>query len=64
MPQYFKKRKALAKGITATGSSIGGVIYPIMFYKSQQKVGFAWATRIHFQRVRHNAGGGDCEYDE
>lgn len=35
MPQYFKKRKALANGIAATGSSIGGVIYPIMFYKSQ-----------------------------
>jgi MFS family permease len=45
MPQYFEKRRALANGIAATGSSIGGVIYPVMFYKLQQEVGFAWATR-------------------
>src|ERR1700716_3205252 len=44
MPQYFEKRRALANGIAATGSSIGGVIYPVMFYKLQQEVGFAWAT--------------------
>ncbi|KAL6900050.1 putative MFS monocarboxylate transporter [Trichoderma evansii] len=45
LPQYFQKKKALANGIAATGSSIGGVIYPIMFYRLEQQVGFAWATR-------------------
>lgn len=45
MPQYFQKKGALANGIAAMGSSIGGVIYPIMFYNLEQKVGFAWATR-------------------
>lgn len=45
MPQYFERRRALANGIAATGSSIGGVLYPIVFYKLQQEVGFAWATR-------------------
>jgi predicted MFS family arabinose efflux permease len=45
MPQYFQKKRALANGVAATGSSIGGVIYPIMFYKLEQNVGFAWATR-------------------
>ena len=45
MPQYFQKKRALANGIAATGSSIGGVLYPIIFYKLEQEVGFPWATR-------------------
>lgn len=45
LPQYFKKKRGLANGIAASGSSIGGVIYPIMFYKLERSVGFAWATR-------------------
>jgi predicted MFS family arabinose efflux permease len=45
LPQYFQKKKALANGIAATGASIGGVIYPIVFYKLEQSVGFPWATR-------------------
>ncbi|KAL7942546.1 putative MFS monocarboxylate transporter [Trichoderma barbatum] len=45
LPQYFRTKRALANGIAATGSSIGGVIYPIMFYKLQQSAGFPWATR-------------------
>ncbi|KAL4762897.1 MCT family MFS transporter [Aspergillus foveolatus] len=45
LPQYFRKRRGLANGIAATGSSIGGVIYPIMFNELQKKVGFHWATR-------------------
>ncbi|KAL2863876.1 MCT family MFS transporter [Aspergillus lucknowensis] len=45
LPQYFKKRRGLANGIAASGSSIGGVVYPIMFNELQQKVGFHWATR-------------------
>jgi predicted MFS family arabinose efflux permease len=46
LPQYFKKRRSLANGIAATGSSIGGVIYPIMFHQLQQEIGFPWATRV------------------
>ncbi|KAL4913914.1 major facilitator superfamily domain-containing protein [Aspergillus aurantiobrunneus] len=45
LPQYFKKRRGLANGIAATGSSVGGVIYPIMFNQLQKSVGFHWATR-------------------
>lgn len=45
LPQYFNKKRALANGIAASGSSIGGVIYPIMFNKLQQEIGFSWATR-------------------
>ncbi|KAL7954893.1 putative MFS monocarboxylate transporter [Trichoderma compactum] len=45
LPQYFCKQRALANGIAATGASIGGVIYPIIFYKLQQSAGFLWSTR-------------------
>lgn len=45
LPQYFRKRRALANGLAASGSSFGGVIYPIMFNQLQKQVGFAWATR-------------------
>ncbi|PVH95771.1 MFS general substrate transporter [Periconia macrospinosa] len=46
LPQYFKKRRALANGIAASGSSIGGVLYPIVFHRLQGKIGFPWATRV------------------
>ena len=42
---HFSTRLATATGIAATGSSIGGLLYPIIFYKLQPHVGFAWATR-------------------
>jgi MFS family permease len=45
LPSYFTTRKALANGLAASGSSFGGVIYPIVFRQLQQQVGFAWATR-------------------
>ncbi|KAI1410325.1 putative MFS monocarboxylate transporter [Hypoxylon sp. FL1857] len=46
IPQYFSKRKALALGIVTSGSSFGGVIYPLMFQGLLPRVGFGWATRI------------------
>ncbi|KAI0006260.1 putative MFS monocarboxylate transporter [Xylariaceae sp. FL0662B] len=46
IPQYFQKRKALAIGIVTSGSSLGGVIYSLMFQGLQPRVGFGWATRI------------------
>ncbi|KNG83963.1 MFS monocarboxylate transporter [Aspergillus nomiae NRRL 13137] len=45
LPQYFQKKRGLANGLAASGSSIGGVIYPIMFNQLQERVGFEWATR-------------------
>ncbi|PLN78080.1 monocarboxylate transporter [Aspergillus taichungensis] len=45
LPQYFQRKRGLANGIAASGSSIGGVIYPIMFNQLQRQVGFPWATR-------------------
>lgn len=46
LPQYFKRKRALANGIAASGSGIGGIIYPIMFRQLQLKIGFAWSTRV------------------
>ena len=45
IPAYFANRTSLAVGIAATGSSVGGVIYPIIFYKLQPHIGFPWAER-------------------
>lgn len=43
---YFSTRKSLATGIVASGSSIGGIIYPIIFHQLQPRIGFGWATRV------------------
>jgi len=43
---YFSTRIGTAIGIAASGSSIGGVIYPIVFHKLLPQIGFAWTTRV------------------
>lgn len=43
---YFSTKLATATGIAAAGSSIGGMLYPIIFYNLEPKIGFAWATRV------------------
>lgn len=44
--EWFKKRRALAVGITASGSSLGGVIWPIAVERLIDEVGFGWTNRI------------------
>ncbi|GAB7355508.1 hypothetical protein MBLNU459_g5997t1 [Dothideomycetes sp. NU459] len=46
--QYFHKKRALAMGIASSGSSLGGVIFPIMLNRlfNHSSVGFGWAVRI------------------
>jgi len=46
LPQYFMKHKALAVGVAVSGSSLGGVIQPIVLRQLQPKIGFPWATRV------------------
>ncbi|KAJ5678432.1 uncharacterized protein N7477_004065 [Penicillium maclennaniae] len=46
LPQYFRRKRGLANGLAASGSSIGGVVYPIIFNQLQKQIGFAWATRV------------------
>ncbi|KAI4723272.1 MFS general substrate transporter [Aureobasidium sp. EXF-10727] len=46
IPSYFTTKKAFAMGIAASGSSFGGVIYPIIFRRIEPRIGFGWATRV------------------
>jgi MFS family permease len=43
---YFSTKIATAMGLAASGSSLGGVIYPIVFHRLQPTIGFPWATRV------------------
>lgn len=43
---YFTTKLPFVVGIAASGSSIGGVVYPIMIHILQNEVGFAWSVRI------------------
>ncbi|KIW08340.1 uncharacterized protein PV09_01258 [Verruconis gallopava] len=43
---YFTTKLAIATGIAAAGSSLGGVLYPVMLNKLIPQVGFPWAVRI------------------
>lgn len=42
---WFRRKRALAIGVIAAGSSIGGVCFPIMLEKMIPEVGFPWAVR-------------------
>jgi MFS family permease len=46
VPHYFRQSRALAMGITASGSSLGGVIWPIALKNLLYNVGFRWGVRI------------------
>jgi len=45
IPQWFKRRRALATGIVVSGSSIGGVVFPIMMNHLFKSIGYASAVR-------------------
>lgn len=46
--QYFRRRRAVAMGIVVSGSSLGGVIFPIALNRMfrMQDLGFGWSVRI------------------
>ena len=46
LPSYFAKKRALVMGISASGSSLGGVIYPLIFKNAVGSIGFGWTVRI------------------
>lgn len=46
IPLYFKSRRGLAIGLATAGGSVGGVVYPIIFRRLLNDVGFGWATRV------------------
>ncbi|PSN60143.1 monocarboxylate permease-like protein, mch4 [Corynespora cassiicola Philippines] len=45
LPTYFISHMGLAIGIASSGSSLGGVIYPIVLYRLLSQIGFPWAVR-------------------
>ncbi|KAL4790351.1 major facilitator superfamily domain-containing protein [Aspergillus venezuelensis] len=46
IPQYFSTKMGAAMGLAASGSALGGVIYPIVLYRLIQDIGFPWAVRV------------------
>ncbi|KIJ09651.1 hypothetical protein PAXINDRAFT_138798 [Paxillus involutus ATCC 200175] len=43
---WFSKRRGLALGITAIGSSVGGTVFPVAAQNLLPQVGFKWTMRI------------------
>lgn len=43
---YFTKKRSVAIAIAASGSSTGGLIYPIIVQRLLPKIGFPWTVRI------------------
>ncbi|EME38853.1 hypothetical protein DOTSEDRAFT_92146 [Dothistroma septosporum NZE10] len=48
VPSYFSTKRSFAIGLAASGSSLGGVIYTIVFHRliDVHHLAFGWATRI------------------
>lgn len=46
LPTWFFYHRALAFGIVATGSSLGGVIFPILVQQLIPQIGFPWTMRV------------------
>ncbi|KAL1835868.1 hypothetical protein VTJ49DRAFT_5961 [Mycothermus thermophilus] len=46
--QYFDKRRAAALGLVVSGSSIGGIVFPIALSKmlNDSTLGFGWSVRV------------------
>lgn len=42
---WFNKKRGAAYGILSTGSSLGGIIFPIMLTRLIRSVGYGWAMR-------------------
>lgn len=42
---WFKRKRAYAIGVVASGSSVGGVFFPIMLQRLIPTIGFPWAVR-------------------
>ena len=46
LPTYFTTKIGMAIGLAASGSSMGGIIYPIVFYRLIPRIGFGWSVRV------------------
>ncbi|KAK6949890.1 hypothetical protein Daesc_008213 [Daldinia eschscholtzii] len=46
IPTYFTSKIGLAMGLASAGSSVGGIIYPIVLYQLIDRIGYAWSVRV------------------
>ncbi|KUJ21271.1 MFS general substrate transporter [Mollisia scopiformis] len=46
LPTYFSSKLGLTVGLASSGSSVGGVIYPIVLNELLNRIGFAWSVRV------------------
>ena len=42
---YFQKRRAFAIGLTACGTTTGGILYPLLMRQLLPRIGFGWSMR-------------------
>ncbi|KAH9229080.1 hypothetical protein K456DRAFT_1899750 [Colletotrichum gloeosporioides 23] len=42
----FTTKRPIATGIAATGSAVGGVLFPILFRNLEPSMGFSWVNRL------------------
>lgn len=45
MPTYFARHRSLAVGLAATGSAVGGLIFPAVVERLLPRIGFSWTVR-------------------
>ena len=46
IPTYFSKKRAIAVGIVASGTTVGGMVIPGIFEGLITRVGFGWTVRV------------------
>ncbi|KAL4935185.1 hypothetical protein BDV06DRAFT_234576 [Aspergillus oleicola] len=46
LPTYFSSKLGAALGLAVSGSSLGGIIYPIVLHRLIGPLGFGWAVRV------------------
>ncbi|KAL4862124.1 hypothetical protein BDV12DRAFT_207449 [Aspergillus spectabilis] len=46
LPTYFSTKLGAALGLAVSGSSLGGIIYPIVLNRLIEPIGFGWAVRV------------------
>ncbi|KAK9315610.1 major facilitator superfamily domain-containing protein [Lipomyces starkeyi] len=45
VPTHFHRKRGLAMGVSSSGSSLGGTIFPIMVKKLSQTISYGWTMR-------------------
>ncbi|KAK2735003.1 hypothetical protein FQN57_001379 [Myotisia sp. PD_48] len=43
---WFNKHRGIVGGLTVAGSSIGGIVFPLMLNRLIVKIGYGWAMRV------------------